>query len=264
MFDFHSNRQHYFNMQVDNCKKYVLPFIEQKIKVEKNMRVLEVGCGEAGVLKPFIDRGCIGVGVEFDLPRVELGKQFLKDEVENKKMFFVAKDIYKTSVEELGGKFDIIIFKDVIEHIHNQSKMLKELQRFLMPNGCVFFGFPPWQMPFGGHQQICKSSFLSKLPYFHLLPLPLYKFILKRKGENVAEMLEIRETKISIEKFERISSQTGFNIIHKTHFLINPIYEYKFKLKARKQFFLIKHIPWIRNFFTTCVYYLITPKNISH
>jgi hypothetical protein len=73
-------------------------------------------------------------------------------------------------------------------------------------------------------------------------------------------MLEIRETGISIEKFEQIAHQTGYNVINKTHFLFNPIYEYKFNVKARKQLPIIRSIPWLRNFVTTCVYYLIQPK----
>lgn len=261
MFEFHADRKRYFDIQVENCTKYVLPFIEEKFPIKSGMRILEVGCGEAGVLKPFMDKGCITVGVEFDLFRVDLGKEYLKEDVEAGRITFIGKDIYKTTVEELGGKFDVIIFKDVIEHIHDQPKMLKELHRFLLPKGCVFFGFPPWQMPFGGHQQICKDKWLSKLPYYHLLPLPIYKWLLKRKNENVDEMLEIRETKISIEKFERISKQTGYNILNKTHYLFNPIYEYKFNVKARKQLPVLRGIPWLRNFFTTCVYYLITPKS---
>ncbi len=260
MFEFHGDRKRYFDIQVDNAAKYVLPFIEDKFPIIAGMRVLEIGCGEAGVLKPFIDKGCNAVGVEFDLVRIDWANIYLKDEIEAGKLSFVGKDIYKTTVEELGGKFDIIIFKDVIEHIHDQSKMLAELHRFLLPKGCIFFGFPPWQMPFGGHQQICKNKWLSKLPYYHLLPKSIYKWLLQRKSENVEEMMEIRETGISIERFEKITKETGYNIINKTHFLFNPIYEYKFNIKARKQFGIISSIPWFRNFVTTCVYYLIQPK----
>ena len=261
MFEFHEDRKKNFDIQVDNATKYVLPFIEKTIPIKAGMRVLEIGCGEAGVLKPFIDRGCTAIGVEFDLLRIDLAKEYLKEEFESGKINFIGKDIYLVDAEkELGGKFDIIILKDVIEHIHNQPKLMKEMLRFLLPKGCIFFGFPPWQMPFGGHQQVCTNKLLSKLPYYHLLPRSIYKWILKSKNENVEALIEIRDTKISIEKFERISKETGYNIINKTHFLFNPIYEYKFGVKARKQLPIIRNIPWLRNFVTTCVYYLIQPK----
>ena len=261
MFEFHADRRRYFDIQVDNATKYVLPFIEEKFPIKAGMRVLEIGCGEAGVLKPFIDKGCTAIGVEFDLIRIELANEYLKDEVASGKLSFIGKDIYLVDAEkELGGKFDLIILKDVIEHIHDQPKLIAEMQRFLLPKGCIFFGFPPWQMPFGGHQQVAQNKWLSKMPYYHLLPRGIYKWLLQRKNENVEALLEIRDTRISIEKFERIATATGYNIINKTHFLFNPIYEYKFNIKARKQFPIIRNIPWLRNFVTTCVYYLIQPK----
>lgn len=125
---------------------------------------------------------------------------------------------------------------------------------------CNIFWIPPWQMPFGGHQQLCTNAFLSKLPYYHLLPTFLYKWLLSIAKQPVADLLEIKETGISIEKFEKFAHQTNYTILHNIHYLINPIYEYKFNLKPKIQFDFIKAIPWVRNFFTTCVYYLITPN----
>ncbi|WP_315816100.1 hypothetical protein [Paraflavitalea speifideaquila] len=101
---------------------------------------------------------------------------------------------------------------------------------------------------------------MSKLPWYHLLPRSLYAYILKRNNEPVGDLLEIRDTRISIEQFERIAKKTGYKISLSRHYLINPIYEYKFGWKARKQLGIFRHIPWFRNFVTTCVYYLITPE----
>ena len=261
MFEFHADRKRYFDIQVLNAEKYVIPFIEEKFEVKPGMRVLEIGCGEGGVLKAFINKGCEGVGVELDTLRIDNAVKFLPEDVAAGKIKFVAKNIYNVDVaKDFNGLFDIIVLKDVIEHIHDQSKLIAWMQKFLKPAGVVFFGFPPWYMPFGGHQQICKSK-ISKLPYIHLLPKPLYRSILKSRNENVEEMMEIKETGISIERFEKICRKQGYMLFNKRHYLINPIYEWKFGWKPRKQNFIIKGIPFVRNFFTTCVYYLIKPDN---
>jgi len=262
MFEFHADRKRYFDIQVLNSAQYIIPFIEANFPIRPNMRVLEIGCGEGGVLKPFLDKGCISVGVEFDQVRIEMGKQWLKQEIDEGRLSFVGKDIYETSVEELGGRFDIIILKDVIEHIHDQSKLLSRLKHFLTPKGIIFFGFPPWQMPFGGHQQLCQNS-LSKVPYFHLLPNPMYKGLLKLFKEPkhvVHDLLEIKETGISIERFEKIVAKNNYSIVSNIHYLINPIYEYKFNLKPKKQYRFVSKIPYVRDFLTTCVYYIIRSK----
>ena len=261
MFEFHADRKRYFNIQVQNANEHVLPFIQKVKSIEKGMRVLEIGCGEAGVLKPFLELGCIAVGVEFDTIRFELPKELLSNYILNGQLKLIGKDIFKVDIDkELGGKFDIIILKDVIEHIHDQPKLIADLKDFLKPNGCIFFGFPPWQMPFGGHQQLNKNKILGALPYYHLLPKNIYKWFIQLGKGPVGELMEIRDTKISIEDFESISNNCGYNIINKKHYLVNPIYQYKFGLKARTQLSFITKIPWFRNFVTTCVYYLIQPK----
>jgi len=261
MFEFHENRKWYFDIQVMNTEKYVIPFIERTFKILPGMRVLEIGSGEGGVLKAFINKGCIGVGVEQDMPKIENASKFLADDIRENKVHIIEKDIYLVNIEtEFKGHFDIIILKDVIEHIHDQSKLIGQMKKYLKPEGVVFFGFPPWYMPYGGHQQIC-TSWLSKMPYIHLLPRPIYRGLLKWKKEDIPSLMEIRDTGISIERFEKICKKNEYKIKDATHYLINPIYEWKFKLKPVTQGKIIKALPFIRNFLTTCVYYLITPKN---
>jgi len=264
MFEFHKNKEVYFNHQALNSERYIIPFIEEKIKITPDKRILEIGCAEGGVLKPFLKKGCTVVGVELEETRCEYFRHFLKDEIAAKKAMVINKNIYDIDIEkDLGGKFDLILLKDVIEHIHDQQKLLKELQLFLNPGGGIYFGFPPWQMPFGGHQQICKSKFLSRFPWVHLLPFGIYEWLLKRFKENVPALVEIKETGISIERFERITDATDYKVSTKIHYLLNPIYTFKFNLKPIKQFFFIRYIPYFRNYFTTCVYYLIQRKSID-
>ena len=98
------------------------------------------------------------------------------------------------------------------------------------------------------------------LPYIHLLPRPLYRALLKAGGEHsstIQELMEIKDTGISIERFEKIVKQQGFTVTLKKHYLINPIYKYKFGLQPRTQWGPVTHLPFVRNFVTTCVYYLI-------
>ncbi|MCZ2223238.1 MAG: class I SAM-dependent methyltransferase [Chitinophagales bacterium] len=260
MFEFHKDRRRYFDIQVANTEEYVIPFIEEKFSIKEGMRVLEIGCGEGGVLKAFINKGCVGMGVELDAPRIENAKLFMPDDVANNKISFISKDIYQVDFKnELNGLFDIIVLKDVIEHIHDQQKLIAWMKNFLTPNGIIFFGFPPWYMPFGGHQQMCNSK-LMQMPFVHLLPKNIYRWLLVKNKEAVEELMEIRDTRITIEKFEKIAKQTGYSILHKKHYLINPIYKWKFGVKPRKQLSIITAIPFVRNFFTTCAYYVITPK----
>jgi SAM-dependent methyltransferase len=225
------------------------------------MLVMDIGCGDGGVLVPFLEKGCFGTGIELDLLKSEFAKKHLADFIAKGHCEIVNQNIYEEeALAAYQGKFDLIILKDVIEHIPGQDKFIPYLKKFLKPGGYVFFGFPPWFMPHGGHQQVCKSKFLSVLPWFHLLPAPLYRSVLRIGGESepvINELLEIKDTGITIERFERLVTKSGYTIPLKKHFLINPIYQYKFGWKPRQQWGLISAIPYVRDFVTTCVYYLI-------
>ncbi len=260
MFDFHKDKARYFDMQYRNSKEYIIPFVEPYLDLSKNLNILEIGCAEAGVLKAFLETGQHCTGIELNAGRVLDAKTFLKREIESGKAEIINKNVFEIDTEDFELKFDLVILKDVIEHFPNQEKFIQELSRFLNPDGHIFFGFPPWQMPFGGHQQICKNRFASLFPYYHLFPKFLYRIALKIFGERedtINELFEIKDCGISIERFEKIVKSKDFHVVNKTHFLINPIYKYKFNLKIRKQIKLISAIPYLRNFFTTAVYYLI-------
>lgn len=260
---FHSNKELYFQMQRENAAEYVIPFVEAAMPLQPGMEVLEIGCAEGGVLLAFIERGCKGVGVELSPTRAQQASEFLQAHIEAGRARIISKNIYDPGFEtEFKGRFDLIVLKDVIEHIHDQQKLMGYMKTYLKPGGQIYFGFPPWQMPFGGHQQISVTK-LGKLPWLHLLPRGLYRRVLKWFGESdatIAELIDIHTTGISLERFERIVAATQYTITNKQLYLVNPIYKYKFKLKPRKQWALLGAIPWFRNFWTTCGYYLIAPR----
>lgn len=261
MFEFHKDKSTYFNYQYGTAKEYIIPFIEETFKLTANLKILEIGCAEAGVLKAFTERGNDCVGIELSASRVKLAEKFMADEVKSGKVRFITKDIYDIDIEQdIGHKFDLVILKDVIEHIPNQEIFIRKLKDFLTENGKVFFGFPPWQMPFGGHQQITSKKILSLFPYYHLFPMGIYTAILRAFGEKepvIKGLVEIKETGISIERFEKIFKQEKYNQLSRKLFLTNPIYKYKFNLTPKTQFRFISALPVFRNFVSTCAYYLI-------
>lgn len=123
-------------------RDHILPFIEQSISLNSNTRVLEIGCGEAGVLKAFLERGCFCTGIELEESRIELAKAFLSEERAAGRVTFLNKNIYDVDPEvDLEGRYDIIILKDVIEHIPDQARFMPELLRFLQKGGLVFLHF---------------------------------------------------------------------------------------------------------------------------
>lgn len=176
----HTQRETYFSEQAATTRKHVLPFIERHMVIGPETRVLEIGCGEGGNLVPFVERGCREViGMDLARDKIKNGQTFFQNWLANQPQTERSAprleicNIYDASPTD-WGTFDLIFMRDTLEHIHDQARFMAFVHSFLKPTGKFYLGFPPWQNPFGGHQQMCRSRLLSKLPYFHLLPRPLY------------------------------------------------------------------------------------------
>ena len=259
MYDFHKSKVKYFEIQKRVTKEYIIPYIKSVRPIPPSTRVLEIGCAEAGVLAAFLEMGSERVvGIELSPSRVELARNFLKKWIEEGRADIINKNIYDLQ-PSTEFQFDLVILKDVIEHIPNQEFFIGHLKKLIAPGGLVFFAYPPWQMPFGGHQQILSNTILKKLPWIHLLPMSWYLGILNWAKENpttIQELKEIKETGISIQDLERFLSSNGARVIKETYWLTNPIYTFKFDISPWVLPSFLAKIPVVNNFLTTAHYVL--------
>lgn len=257
----HINRSRYFEEQARTTRCYYIPYIKGFIG-DMPAKVLEVGCGEGGNLLPFAESGSEVVGVDIAASRIEQAQTFFAQR--NQKGSFIASDIFR--LRDMHNDFPLILIHDVIEHIGNKAGFLSDIKAFLSSEGLIFIAFPAWQMPFGGHQQIAQGRIISHLPFIHLLPRILYKWLLKTGGEDedtVNELLSIKETKCSIEMFRNIVEEAGYEIINQQLYFINPHYEVKFGLTPRKLSKVISAVPYLRNFFSTSCFYILKKADTS-
>jgi SAM-dependent methyltransferase len=258
-----SDKPRYFEIQYLNARDSIIPFLKDQFLPEKGNHILEIGSSEGGVLKAFTELECICTGIELAQYRVDLANGFMAEEVKSGRVKFINEDIYNIDPNALTHKYDLVILKDVIEHIHNQEKFMQKIGEFLSDDGIIFFGFPSWRMPYGGHQQCAESKLMAKLPYYHLLPMFAYQAILKLFGEKqtvIDGLVEIKETGISTKRFEKLCAVNSFKIEKKIKYLVAPIYEYKFGYKTKTLPKWIASIPYFNDFFTFQSYYIVKKK----
>lgn len=253
----HTNRKQYFNELARTCERYFLPFIEHHKKITPNLSILEIGCGEGGNLVPFSQRRCKVTGIDISDIRIEEAKRFFQEE--ELQGNFLCQDVFAANFKE---KFDIVIIHDVIEHVLGKKRLLAIATNLLKSGGLIYVGFPPWQMPFGGHQQICHGRIVSSLPFIHLLPEKAYRILLEQTGVNqrtITELMEIKDCRTTIEHLKKLIKESDLTQVEEVYYFINPHYESKFGLKPRKTFSFFSAIPVWRNFFTTS-YFAILKK----
>ena len=201
------------------------------------LNICEIGPAEGGALKYFAERGHRCFGIEFSDNRHE-NSIILNDGLNIK---LIKGDITRpdTYSEDINEKMDVIICRDVIEHIDQDKKLtaLRNMTELLKPGGRIFLSFPPKYSPYAGHQQTAASVWV-KLPYIFLLPDKIYAAYLKFRKISSAKiegLLRVKSNRISINNFEKIVKSTGLELTKRQFYIIRPAHENRYKTKRIKQ-----------------------------
>ncbi|NOZ08805.1 MAG: class I SAM-dependent methyltransferase [FCB group bacterium] len=231
--DFPTWEAYYRQYQYLLAEQYYLPLLKNWGISPKGKNILDVGCGDGGFITAFARQGAKCVGAEI--------REFPWQTEENLK--FVIADITSAKApDQLGKKFDLIILRDVIEHIPLDSKLnfLKALDRFGSADTRLLVTFPPFYSPFGLHQQTLLKSSARWFPYLGWLPAPVLKSVLRLAGETpaaISKALEIKNCRMAIGTFRKLLSQAGLVILEERYFTVRPSHEIRYGWRTRYSLF---------------------------
>ena len=98
----------------------------------RNLKILDVGCGGGIICEPLARLGAKVTGIDFAPNNIIAAKTHSK---KNKlKINYINKDIEKSKLDE---KFDIILMFEVLEHLDNWKKTIKNIKKNLNKNGLI-------------------------------------------------------------------------------------------------------------------------------
>ena len=233
----------HFYEQKQYTQEYLLPYFQKYIPDFQNKRVLEVGCAEGGLLDSFQSIGMDVYGLELSPERANLAKE------KNSRLNILVGDITDPElISKIGKKFDLIIMREVIEHVRDKESAFNNLNDLLNDGGYLFISFPPKRSPFAGHQQIGRS-YLKMIPYLHILPASLLKSAARAAGESSGYIDEIKlhfSTGCTIYDFDFHYKKRNFRVIKKDHYLFRPIYAQRFGIPTIK----LPKIPLLQEYIT--------------
>lgn len=103
--------------------------------VGKKKDVLEVGCNTGYFTKLLVERGCRVVGVELD-PRAaekarDIASKVIVGDIEDDQ-----------TLNQINGKFDVILFMHILEHIIDPWRVLAEIKKYLKQEGKSIIAIP--------------------------------------------------------------------------------------------------------------------------
>lgn len=219
---------------LDEKEKRVVDFLKPFLNKDSN--VLDIGCAHGALLSGIKkELGCKVYGLEPDSLMVKVAREHYR--LDN-----IKEDFIENYFEEEKQKFNMIILRNVLEHLRNTNNILAGLKNLMEDNGYLFLVFPnaanfvPERniyrclefghlytfTPFSIQQLLLKHGMkVVKWSYdhFHLLQ------VVATKIENPVNMVSFEDMRagLSISKIER-------NI--KQHKYIHFFFRLKRKIKT--------------------------------
>ena len=150
-------RLDYLKFQSFQAKRIIVDLIAI-LKVDKNSKVIDLGCGNGGYTLELLRYFKNVKGVDYYVePKSECKKNFIKD------------DVLKFKNKE---RVNLIFCSSVIEHIKEENRLLRNIYDNLKDGGKLYLSFPPFYSFVGGHQ----------LKPFHYFPERIAIWIGKKLG----------------------------------------------------------------------------------
>lgn len=154
--------------------------LEREVGKGTDRRVLEIGCGAGGMLRPLRRFGTVhGIDIATDYVRAchEHGLAHMLTGSGDALPF-------------ADGSFDLVALFDVIEHIPDERATLVEVRRILKPGGTVFLSVPAYQFLYSQNDRVVHHQrrytatqlrrrlegaglHVKKVSYFNTLLFPL-------------------------------------------------------------------------------------------
>jgi len=124
--EYYSDRNNkFYDLAIDRILKI--------IKIDKNSRILDAGCGNAAHSVRFAERGYNVLGIDFSDEALKLGESNARKNNLHKKIEFKKESLLSLSLtDEL---FDVVFCWGVLMHINENETALSELSRVLKDGG---------------------------------------------------------------------------------------------------------------------------------
>lgn len=210
--------------QISEQANYFTPVLREVLsKVDvKNASVLDVGCGTGLFLKPIILAGCTrlyGVDGPQDFTDRAIGRGYKEVRVVN--------DLNVSPLPGENESFDLVVCKDVFEHLLNPTHALSEISRVLKKDGLLLLHVPN-HFPLIGRLKFLFTNNIDTFSFF------------KEESRWTFPHIRFYEHRDSLQVLAAHNFSLALDLSH--HFQAIPILS-RFKLLQSFRKYLVGHFP---------------------
>lgn len=246
----------------DNVTTHLFPYVKPSIFLDKT--VLEVGCGFGGGVLKLWQVGAKAYGLDINPDAIEIAKLILKDESKER----ISGNIFCIAVGEnipfKNNTFDIVFSINVLEHVQNPTKVIRESVRVLKPGGFLFIHAPNYLYPYEGHYRLWILPMMPKILLKIYLKfrrrdvrfMETINYITPNKIESVLKKLPVRYKNMVEERLmDSIETPVNFKRGYLRVLLLKNLKKYKHLT------LILAIIRWICKFNSTIVF--IAEKDLT-
>jgi len=218
-----------FRMQYRLAVHTLIPWLETLNALPNNAAVCEIGCAEGGVLDAFVERGTsFALGTDIMAPLLEQISGPIAEKLGLEVTFAHHDVIYDEIPEVWRERFDVVLLRDVIEHLDDAGIALRNISRIMKPGGVILITFPPYLSAYGGHQQLLGTK-AGAIPWVHLLPKGLfYKIIDGGDPMNQEELRRLHRIRCSADGIRKDAKGAGLQLLDERYFGLRPVFRWKY------------------------------------
>lgn len=194
------------------------PFSSHEILIkltEPNKKVLDIGCSKGFLGQKLKEKGCILTGIDNN-----------KEDLTEAKKYYDKTFLMDINKDNIKGKYDIIILGDVIEHLPEPEKILKDIKKNLNENGYILVSVPNigniyarLKVLFGNFNYEEKGIFDKT--HLRFFTLKSFKKLLNNSGYSIIKM---EYTPIPVYIIFPNTSQYLLKVINSLFNIINKLY----------------------------------------
>ena len=104
----------------------------------KKARIVDIGCGAGGASVALAKAGADVLAVDPDGQRMEAAKELAR----LNGVGLCCLPIEGEKLDDLDGKYDVVLLLDVLEHVANPEQVLRNAKRLLRPGGWLYLSTP--------------------------------------------------------------------------------------------------------------------------
>ena len=173
--------------------------------------ILDFGCGTGFQSVALVKKGAKRVvGIDIEKYYVEKARQFAAEAGVTERTEFVSR-----FEDSLGGRFDLVICQNSMEHFYDPAGALKQMRTALRPEGVLLLTFgPPWFAPYGSHAQ-----YFVRVPWINILfderTVMSVRNRFRPDGASTYEQGGLNQ--MTVKKFERIVRDAGMRLDYRKY-----------------------------------------------